>query len=115
MKGVPVGHLRTRFDVQVPVITAGDYNVGTPTSWTSVKTVWGAVSYARGRELTESGRVEGRLPATITLRYDADLGLTTRHRLVDGSRVFHVKSVGNRYEGNRYFDVEAEEVAEVPA
>ena len=87
-----IGQLRD--PVQVQVLTATEDATGAPVpgAWGDVERVWGRIEEQAGTEPDDGAANAGRLVHTVTLR--AQVSLTTKHRLLIGSRAFNIVSVG---------------------
>lgn len=106
---IPVGRLRSLVEVEEQVSTV--LSTGETTeSWQRVAYAYASISAIGVPERIQADAVESRLSHRIIMRYDAGLGLNTRHRLKLGTRIFNIHSVSNRFERNHYYDVMAEEV-----
>jgi SPP1 family predicted phage head-tail adaptor len=89
-KARPVGRLRTRLTLEIPVETP-DGAGGVTRSWTSAGALWGAIRVWQ----SEPGRApeqEGALIShAITIRYRGDID--TQCRLRRGNRLFRVRGL----------------------
>ena len=105
-----VGALRHRLIIEAEN-AAGDGGGGQgPDPWADpnrVATVWGRIVPLTGAETLRAGGLEARVTHRITLRWHP--GILARHRIRFGSRVFNIRSVINRDEGNRVLEILAEE------
>ncbi|MEJ1157998.1 phage head closure protein [Prosthecomicrobium sp. N25] len=99
---VPLGRLRHRL-----VLQSSSVGSGGDTVWTTVATLWAAVVPTGAEERESAGRGAGVVTHRITLRFRA--GLSSAHRLVQGSRVFRILAVQDHDERHRYHLVLAEE------
>ena len=90
MNAVPVSLMRTRIEIQSRSMAADTYGGPNPT-WSTAATRWGQITPLSGRELWQAQQVRPDVTHRIVLRYYA--GLTPRHRLLVGSRVFNISSV----------------------
>lgn len=106
MNAPPIGKMRTAIAIQERIETRDTF--GGPTlTWSTVATRWGRVEPLSGRELWQAQAARPDVSHRITLRhYD---GLTPRHRLLVGSRVFNIESVLNIEEKGRVSQVMAKE------
>lgn len=105
------GNLRHRLEVQEPVEgrrTTG----GVATQWVTLSTRWASIEPLRGREQITAMQLQSRVTHRITMRHFE--GLTSHHRLVEGSRVFHIVGVTNHMELDRMTEVMAEERVDAP-
>ncbi len=89
------GKLRDRVVIQANVAAADQadqYGEVVP-QWSNVATVWAKVEEVGGRENWQADQVRPDRTITVTMRYYA--GLTSKHRLLFGSRILNVGSVVN--------------------
>lgn len=91
MPSPEAGRLRSRLELQAPVVTRGaDY--GQPvTTWATQVFLWGEVAPIAGREYFQRGEVRADVTLRVTLRWRD--GITPKHRLVYGSRVLEIVDV----------------------
>lgn len=92
MKPAPAGKLRHRVAIQslADVVTASGAFSET---WTTVAPVWASVEHVRGRETLRGHVIVGDATHMITMRYRA--GVTRKHRILFGSRVFDIVDVAD--------------------
>lgn len=92
MKPTPAGKLRHRVTIQslTDVVTASG---ATSETWVTVVTVWASVEYVRGREILRGHVIHGDSTHLITLRHRA--GITRKHRILWGVRVFDIIDIDN--------------------
>jgi SPP1 family predicted phage head-tail adaptor len=76
-------------------------------SWAAVATLWCDLRPVAGSETVEAGRLAGTVSHEISLRYR--LGVVPAMRFRDGARVFHIVSVINVDERNRWLKCLTEE------
>ena len=69
----------------------------------------GRHSARNGREIYTSGHLEGHVTHKVTLRWRADLTITTSMRLLFNARVFNIRAVLNQDEGNHWVELLVEE------
>lgn len=101
-----LGRMRHRLAIQSATETPNAY--GEPVkAWSTVATRWGRVEPMLGNERYTAQQVVGELSHKITMRYYS--GLTPKHRLVFGSRVFHIESIITEDEIENYIEVQARE------
>ena len=100
------GKLRKRIEIQSAIETR-DAHGGVSRTWSTDVTRWASVEPLRMRETFEGQQIDARLTHFIRLRYIS--GLTDRHRLKFGSRIFHIHSVKNIEERDRETQVLAME------
>jgi SPP1 family predicted phage head-tail adaptor len=99
------GSLRHRIDIQVQTPT-NDGMGGQSLSWASVSgmsTVPASVWPLSSNERLESMKKELEVTHKIRIRYRS--GITSKNRIVFGSRVFDIISFLNVSEKNRYIDI----------
>lgn len=90
LHAVNPGEMRWRLEVQAntPTTTAkGEHVQG----WSTVVTRWASIVPAAGQFFTASEQVRSKVSHKIVMRYYD--GLTPKHRLKLGSRVFNILSV----------------------
>ena len=95
------GELRHRVTIQA--VTDGLGTAGGPTeTWADVATVWAAVESVLNRvaatEYMEAQQVEAQALTRIRIRYRA--GVTPKHRVLWGTRVYNILAVNNVDERN---------------
>jgi SPP1 family predicted phage head-tail adaptor len=84
-----MGQMRQRIALQAKTITKSE---GIPLeNWTTVATVWAAVSDISGKEYFQAGALQSEVTTRIKIRYRT--GITTSMRVLYGSRVFQILSV----------------------
>lgn len=88
--GIKAGKLRHRLEIQARTATQDSFGDAL-TAWATVATRWASIEPQSGRETWRADQQQPDTSGTITIRYFA--GLTPRHRLVKGSRVFNIESV----------------------
>lgn len=89
------GRLRHRLTIQQRNETQGATGEVVLT-WTTYATVWGAVEPVSGRELLAGDRVAAEASVRVLVRYLS--GVTTRHRVLFGSRLLEIVAVIDRDE-----------------
>lgn len=101
------GKLRHPLIIQAATDVEGTMgNAGTQT-WTTVQNVHGRVRPMSTKELSNAGGVNSSMSHQITIRYYA--GLTTKHRILFGSRAFNILQVLNKDELNKEMNIIAGE------
>lgn len=90
--GAGLGRLRRRLVLEQPVEVT-DGAGGATRSFAPVVTVWANMVWLGGDERWQQGRPEQAASLRITLRWRA--GVTAGMRLVDGARMFDIRSVGD--------------------
>lgn len=93
------GTLRHLVTLQTPT-SAPDGDGGFTDTWTALATVWASIVPATARDLERvvAGTVQSSATHLVTIRYLA--GVTTKTRIVFGSRLFSVTGVQNPEERN---------------
>lgn len=94
-----IGALRHRITLENPVRT-DDGGGGGSVSWQPVATLWAAIRPLRGAEYQIADRAEVRVTHEIRFRFRTDV--TGEMRLRKGNRLFHIHSVLNDQERNRW-------------
>ena len=86
------GQLRHRVTIQQA--SESQNSVGEAVkSWASVATVWARVNPLRGTEYLAAMQAKATVDTRITMRKNAFPGLTPKHRIVFGARVFDIEAV----------------------
>lgn len=94
------GQLRHRIEIQALTVTPG--SMGEPTeTWATSATIWGAVYPLKGKEWFESKGKAIRAEVTHRVHIRYMPGITPKHRVKFGSRIFRIESVLNPEERNR--------------
>jgi SPP1 family predicted phage head-tail adaptor len=94
-----VGSLRHRVTLQTPT-SAADGDGGYTDTWATLVTVWASVVPATARDLERAvaGTVQSSATHLVTIRYLA--GVTTKTRVLFGTRTLQVTGVQNPEERN---------------
>jgi SPP1 family predicted phage head-tail adaptor len=93
-----IGQLRHRLTIQVAGLRTDD--TGAPDqAWSDVTTVFGRINPLTGRELTDAQAHDARVTHEITVRSFS--GLTPKHRIKFGTRIFDVLAVLDKDERQR--------------
>ena len=102
-----LGALRKRLTLQSESFVA-DGSGGNMAEWATVAVLWGEILplSSTGALSAQSDR---RPTHNIRIRCCPALGVTTGMRLVDGSRIFSIRSIVNADERNRWLDLLTEE------
>ena len=100
------GELNRRLVLEQPVESA-DGAGGVTRSYASVTTLWAAVRPAAARGDVVAAATGASVTHRIVLRTRA--GLTTRHRLRDGSRIFRIVALRDPDGAGRFIEIAAEE------
>jgi SPP1 family predicted phage head-tail adaptor len=97
---VRAGELRHLITLQTPSTAAPDGDGGFTNTWTDLATVWASIVPATARDLERvvAGTVQSSATHLVTIRYLA--GVTTKTRVVFGSRLLSVTGVQNTDERN---------------
>ena len=104
------GILRHRVDLQTNTPTRDAFGAEVA-AWSTVATVWAAVSPVSGREFIEAKARAVDVTTRITIRYRPDvLPSPTNWRVLFGARVFDIDSVINRDERGMTIDLMCREV-----
>jgi SPP1 family predicted phage head-tail adaptor len=100
-----IGALRRRLTLEEPVETS-DGAGGVTRGYVAVATLWAEVTpvSARADITADSSGAVVRLHIVIRMR----AGLTTRHRLRDGARIYRIVALRESAD-RRYLEIEAEE------
>lgn len=105
--GIDPGALNRRLTLEAPDEVA-DGAGGVVREYEEVATLWAAVEPVAARGAVEAASLGATVTHRITVRHRA--GITTRHRLRDGARVFRIVAVRER--GRRFLDIHADERAD---
>ncbi len=100
-----IGALDRRLVLQAPVET-DDGAGGVTRSFDSVATLWGGVTPLTGRTDIAADSRGASLRVRIVMRFRD--GVTTRHRIVDGTHVYTIVAV-REITGRRFLEIDAEE------
>jgi SPP1 family predicted phage head-tail adaptor len=93
------GRLRHRVVVETPT---EDINGGA-TTWAPLATVYAGVEPITGREYFGAQQVQAEITHRVVMRYTA--GVTAKHRVRFGARVFDIRAAINRDERNRELEL----------
>ena len=91
------GPLRHRIAIQRQTDTITTSGGFAPT-WATIATVWASVEPLSGREYLREHAVHGDTTHRVRMRYRG--GVTRRHRLLWGARVFDILDPANQDEAN---------------
>jgi len=100
------GDLNRRVVIEEPVETA-DGAGGVTRGYQVDATVWAAVIPLSARHAIEAMGPGASVTHRVVMRYRE--GLTTRHRLRDGQRVFRIDALHDADGRRRYLEIRAEE------
>lgn len=96
---VALGKLRHRLEIQEGATSRNTYGEDTP-AWSTVATRFASIEPLTGREAWLAKQVSPDVTHQVTMRhYD---GLTPKHRLQFGTRLFEIESVRNVDELKRF-------------
>jgi SPP1 family predicted phage head-tail adaptor len=100
------GRLKTRLLIQSPVET-GDEQGGVARSFTTLATVWAAVTPLAARAVAgvEADAEGATIKHRIILR--SHFSLTLQHRLVDGARIYRITAIRDLND-RRFIEIDAE-------
>ena len=104
---VRAGRLKHRVSIQTQSTTLDSYGEATG-SWTTDDTVWAAVEPVNGSEKDIGEGMASVVSHRVILRYFS--GLTSKSRLLFGSRVLGIESIINHEERNEYMKLLCKEV-----
>ncbi len=96
---VPVEKLDKRVTISTPALTA-DGDGGVATSWTALSTVFAGILAMSQAERQGANTVSAASTHVVTIRYLA--GVTTKCKVVFGSRTFGIDGIENIGEQNAY-------------
>lgn len=77
-------------------------------TWTTLKTVWAKIITEGGKEFFTAQKLNAEVNAVFQIRYFS--GLTVKHRILYGTRVFDVLYINNVGERNEEYLISAKEV-----
>ncbi|MCE3233044.1 MAG: Transfer Agent [Rickettsiaceae bacterium] len=91
--------------------TSSDSGGGVTLSWVDVSTVWAEIapvtSMIFSSEKFSAGKIQGNISHIVTTRYLS--GITSKMRILFGSRIFNIRSVININERSQWLKIYAEE------
>ena len=99
------GELNRRLVLEAPAETA-DGEGGVTRLYDVVTTLWAQVTPVSARADVAAGSLGAALRYAIVIRHRSDL--STRHRLLDGARIYRIRSVAESAD-RRFLAIEAEE------
>lgn len=103
------GKLRSRVTIQGQSNAQNEYGEMDPDRpWTTFTEVYAEITPISGRERVEQRQGVATMTHEIRIRYTA--GVTHRHRVLFGSRIFHVHEVRNVEERDREMILTCSEV-----
>jgi SPP1 family predicted phage head-tail adaptor len=103
------GDLHHRLVLEAPVETPDDAG-GVVRSYEAAATLWASLAAMSAREALDAAQLGATITHRIVIRKGP--GLSTRHRLRAGGRVFRIVSFRDRDESGRFIEIAAEERAD---
>lgn len=100
------GHLRHRVTIQTPTLS-DDGRGGKTSSWGTHATLWARVTPVSAREAFAAGQMQGAITHRVVSRYAT--GLSTKMRIVWGSRTFLITGWRNIEEDRRILQIDCVE------
>lgn len=97
-KHIPA-RMNQRVSIQA-VTQTSDGQGGFSESWATIGTVWALIEPANGYEKMQAMQQSSPISHKITIRFYR--GLTTKHRLLFGERIFAIKEVLNVNESSQF-------------
>lgn len=91
------------------VTRVSDSQGGYTETWATYATVWAEIKPVKGYEKFQAMQNATPVTHNLVIRYRS--GVTTAHRVLFGSRVFHIKEVLNIEEANSFLRIAAIEMA----
>jgi SPP1 family predicted phage head-tail adaptor len=98
--------MRERITIQVIAQTA-DGQGGYSDAWSTFATLWAKIEQVSGKEAYQAMQIESPAVYKMTIRYIA--GVTTKHRVLFGTRTFNINRVNNINEADEYIELYATE------
>lgn len=102
----PVAKMDRRVTVQAITQTT-DSQGGFTESWADVISLWASIEPMSDYEKFQAQQLQTNTTHKITIRYYS--GITTKHRLLYGSRVFNIKGILNLNEQNAFMQLKCVE------
>lgn len=102
MKPPRIGRLRHLITVQEAVETTNSVGEVAET-WTELDQVWAAIEPISGREFQAVQQIAAETTHKVTIRFLE--GVTAKHRVLFGSRVFDILAVRDVEELGRFMDL----------
>lgn len=93
------GRLRHRIEIQVASTADGSFSKSQSVNYSTVTTVWGEIRPLTGKEFVHGRANDAQVTHEVTIRYYS--GLTPRHRLKFGTRIFNIVQLRDIEERNR--------------
>lgn len=94
--------MRQKISIQTNTQTT-DGQGGFTESWATDATVWASIEPAKAYEKFQAAQMDTPITHNIMIRYRS--GVTTKKRLLYGSRVFDIKEVINIDEANAFLKI----------
>lgn len=88
----PFAGMNKRLAIQAVTQTA-DGQGGWTETWATVATVWASIEPVKGWEKMQAAQMETPVTHNVTMRYRS--GVTTKHRILYGTRIFDIKECLN--------------------
>jgi SPP1 family predicted phage head-tail adaptor len=85
-----IGAARQLVSLQSKVLTP-DGGGGYSEAWETYATVWAAFSFGSGRQSSEAGRSESRVPVRVTIRKRGDV--SPNHHIFFRGRIFAIRAI----------------------
>ena len=102
-----IGRRQKRVGIQTKQTVRTDMGSFSHT-WVTDKTVWAHIAPASGKELYAGEQVQAEVTHKITIRFYS--GLTTKNRLLYGTRIFDINFIKNIDERDCYMEMLCKEV-----
>ncbi len=102
--------LVSRMDKRVAIQSASqvsDGQGGYSDVWATLATVWANIEPTKGWERMQAQQLQSPVTHKVKMRYYS--GLTTKHRLLYGTRVLDIKEVINEGEANSFHTLQCVE------
>ncbi len=106
MKPDIISRMRHQITFQSESLTT-DSGGGYSLSWSNGSTVWAEILPSSGSERFFAGQMVAAKTFRITTRYIS--GITSKMRILYGSRVLNIRSISNLEEKNEWLEIIAEE------
>lgn len=103
---IPVGEMSKRITIQA-ISQASDGQGGFADSWATYLQSWAKMEQLSQREAYYAQQMESPAQYRFTMRYRA--GITTKHRILYGSRTFNITRVNNINEEDALIELLATE------
>jgi SPP1 family predicted phage head-tail adaptor len=101
-----LGSLRHRVQLQSPTNTT-DAGGGITQAWTTIANVYCSIEPKTGSESFRQGQVQDRTTHEIAMRYRSNI--STKYRILFGSRTLNIRHIKNLYEKDRFLVLECSE------